>query len=66
MIRRERGRQDLDRHVPTEARIAGAVDLSHTTGPDDDLIRAEPAVGLEGHGRFQRFMPRRLPALSAP
>ena len=43
-VRRERGRQHLDRDVAAEARIARAVDLAHGPGTEGagDLVRAEP------------------------
>ena len=49
-------RQDLDRHVPSEPRVAGAVDLAHPAGADqaEDLVGAEPCAGREWHGPSAR------------
>ena len=46
-------RQDLDRHVAAEPRIASAIDLAHAARADrrDDLVGAESGTGREGHGR---------------
>jgi hypothetical protein len=45
--------QRLDRNVPAEARIVGAVDLPHAAGPDgaDDLIRTAARTGRQTHSR---------------
>jgi hypothetical protein len=49
------GREGLgdqfDGDIPTEARIAGAVDLAHPAGPEpaDDLVRADPGADGDGH-----------------
>ena len=43
--------EDLDCDVATEAGVAGAVDLTHSPGPDrgQDLVRAETAARREHH-----------------
>src|SRR5688500_6183744 len=43
--------QDLDRHVASEPRVAGAIDLAHASGPEerDDFIRADVAACTHGH-----------------
>src|SRR5216684_1531610 len=48
----ERQRQDLDRHVARDARIAGPVDLPHPARPErgEDLVRAEARAGSEDQG----------------
>src|SRR5262245_6241314 len=51
--RRVRGlRKHLDGHVTIETRVAGPVDLAHTSGPDQrvDLIRTEARACGERHG----------------
>ena len=47
--------QDLDRDIAIEARVAGAVDLTHPPGADrsDDLVGAEAGAGCEWHGGSQ-------------
>ena len=52
--------QHLDRHVPTQARVAGAVDLAHSTCPEqgEDLVGAEPAAGPQRHGCSQAIAGR--------
>ena len=44
------GRQDLDRDVAIEPRVARAVDLAHAAGADrgDHLIRPESGAGRHG------------------
>ena len=44
LVRGERGRQDLDRHLALEARVGGAIDLAHPalTQLGGDLVGAEP------------------------
>ena len=46
----ERVRQDLDRHVAIQRRVARSVDLAHAAGPEggEDLVRAEAGAGAEG------------------
>jgi hypothetical protein len=48
----ERFREDLDRDVALEARIAAFPDLAHASGTDrrDNFIRTEPSARLEDHG----------------
>ena len=50
-ILREFRRQDLDRHLPIEPRIAGTVDLPHPARPDrsDDLVRPQARTGSDCH-----------------
>jgi hypothetical protein len=51
-------RQHLDRHVPIELRVAGAIHLAHAAGTEDglDLIWTEAIAGCETHeaGRMIR------------
>ena len=55
-------RENLDRHLPPDARVPRAVDLPHPARPEgcDDLIRTEMGTRLEMHspkcsgGRFGR------------
>jgi hypothetical protein len=44
-------RQDFDGYDAVEPSVAGAIDLSHTAGPDGrlDLVRSEPAPRNEWH-----------------
>jgi len=55
--------QDLERDVPIELCIAGAIDLTHLTGPKGgkDLVRAEAGAKSEGQlrGWIIRARPRR-------
>src|SRR4051794_18156358 len=50
-IRRERGRQQLDRHDAIEARVAGSIDLPHPAFAKQrfDLVRTETSPPGE-HG----------------
>ena len=50
-VGRERDRQDLDRHVTTQPRIARAVDVAHAARANerDDFIGAEPCAGGKTH-----------------
>jgi len=46
---RHLGGQDLERHVPAELRVGGAVDLAHPAGADrggDAVVRESPADHL--------------------
>ena len=47
-VGREGMRQNLDRDLPSEPRVARAVDLSHSTGAEQphDLEAAEPIARL--------------------
>src|SRR5262245_30680300 len=47
----ERGRDELERYVTTEPRVARAIDLSHAARaePTDDLVRAKPRTGCQRH-----------------
>ena len=44
-------RQDLDRDVAIELRIAGAIDLAHSAGAEraEDLVRTEARAGAQRH-----------------
>jgi hypothetical protein len=46
---------DLERHVTTECRVAGSIDLAHTALADegDDFIRTESSAGCERHGKVE-------------
>ena len=46
------GRQDFDRDVATEPRVARPIDLPHPARANerDDLVGAESNAGREGHG----------------
>ena len=59
-VRRQVAGQDLDRDVAPEARVAGAVDLSHAARTEgrDDLVRTETHAGTECHAS-----PLSLPSL---
>jgi hypothetical protein len=52
LVRREAGRQDLDRDVALEAGVAPLPDLPHPTGAQGrgDLVRPEPCAWLDCHG----------------
>src|SRR5207249_2597630 len=52
-VERPRLRQDLDRHLAPELRVAGAVDLTHPAGTErgDNLVRSEAAAGCQRHQR---------------
>ena len=47
------GRQDLDRHVPTQSPVVCAVDLAHAAGAQrrDDFKRPDAISGGKRHGR---------------
>ena len=47
-VRRERLGQDLERHVPVELRVAGAIDLAHAAlaHQADYCIRADRRTGV--------------------
>ena len=49
-VARERVRQDFDRDVAIQLRIAGAIHLAHTPGPKGgkDFVRAKACAGVEG------------------
>jgi hypothetical protein len=51
-IIRDRGGQDLDRHVAPEPCIPGAIHLAHSALADGrgDLVWAESCTGRQGHG----------------
>ena len=57
-------REDFDRDIAAEARIAGAVDLAHPAGTDggQDLIRAEMGVWGQGHRGRREYIGRKSPA----
>src|SRR5713226_4785861 len=50
-VRDERVRQDLDRHVAIQLRVARFIDLAHAAGPKgrEDLVWAESGTGGESH-----------------
>jgi len=49
-VRCEGGRQDFDRHLATELRVSGAIDLAHSARAErrEDLIRTE-ATACQRH-----------------
>ena len=49
--------QDLDRDRPIEARVAGFVDLTHSTHANlgRDLVRAEERASSESHSKWLRL-----------
>jgi hypothetical protein len=51
-------RQDLDRDVATEPRIARPVHLTHSPGADrsSDFVRAEAGTGNKRHGVDRRII----------
>src|SRR5262245_21686457 len=57
----ERVRQDLQRDVAIQLRVAGPIHFAHTTRAEqaDHLIAAEPRAGREGHGRRRLYRPQR-------
>jgi len=63
----ERVGKNLDRDVALQLRIAGAVDLAHSAGPQrtDDLIWADSDTGGETHGASWRATVDMRHALSA-
>ena len=53
-------RDDLDRHVATELRVARAIDLAHAPGADkrEDLVGAKASAGCQGQKvRCSRIIP---------
>ena len=57
------GRDDLERDVATEPRVAAAIDLSHPADPEKglDVVGAETISGLERHGRSVRMISPLVP-----
>src|SRR5882762_1542703 len=53
-IERERVRDDLQRDVATELRIARAIDLAHAAGAErrQDFVRAEACASGQAHAYF--------------
>src|SRR5438309_935753 len=53
-IEREQGGKNLERHFPSEPRIASAVDLPHAACADrrEDLVGTDPGSGSQGHGMW--------------
>ena len=51
------GRQDLDRDLAVETRIAGAIDLAHPTRANqrEDLVRPECRAGLESQSARRHY-----------
>ena len=54
-IRGEDLRQDLDRHLPIELRVARPLDLPHPACSEraEDFVRAHPASRNEPHGKVR-------------
>ena len=50
-------RQNLDRDLPLQVRIGGAIDLTHAAHADlgGDFIRAESSTRSESHGKWLRL-----------
>jgi hypothetical protein len=51
LIAGQMGRQNLDRHLPVQQRIARSINLPHSPGTDEceDLVMAKPSTFLESH-----------------
>jgi len=51
--------RDLDGHIASHARIAGAVDLTHAAGADggDDLVGSQASTGRKRHMGLSDFTP---------
>ena len=62
---RERFRQDLQRDITIQPRVAGAIHLAHAASADfgGDFVGAEARAGSQGHGRGHTtvFTEYRLP-----
>ena len=58
-VGRDIGGQDLDGDVPLQLRVAGAIDLAHSTHAElgDDFIRGEASAGGERQQRDYRLVP---------
>ena len=65
--RGERSRQNLDRDVALELRVARAIDLAHAAGAEggEDLVGPETSTGTEGHEVGRRIVSQ-LPEGSLP
>ena len=52
-VARDRVRQDLERHLPLQLQVAGAIDLAHSARPErcQNLIWAKRGAGVERHRR---------------
>src|SRR5262249_54850150 len=50
-VARQRTRQDFDRDLTTELRVAGAIDFAHSACTDGchNLVRSESRTGTERH-----------------
>jgi hypothetical protein len=61
-FRRQHREQDLDRGLPADQRVLGAIDRTHTARPDeaDDPVRAD-AVPVAHAGRVTASVPVRQP-----
>ncbi len=48
-LRRRVGRQDFDRHRPSDARVDRAIHLAHAPAAEegDDLVRPQAGAGLQ-------------------
>ncbi len=51
LVRREGGGEHLDRHVPAEPRVPGAIDFAHPAGAQKcaDLVRAQASARRQRH-----------------
>ena len=60
----ERLRQDLDRDVAIEPRVARAIDLAHAAGAEqrDDFVDVETRAGREEHEGRRRIIYRGSPS----
>ena len=56
-IVREGVGQDLDRDLPTQVGVGGAIHLAHAAHADlgSDLIRAEAGASSQSHGKWLRL-----------
>ena len=60
-IRGKRRGENLDRDFPTEARVAGAVDLAHASPTEFalDFVGTQARAGQEAHGSEKEYPPTR-------
>ena len=61
-------RQDLDRHLPSEPLVAGAVDLPHPARTEnaENLVRAETCPALDCHRTVSEVRPARQEITAPP
>ena len=61
----ERLRQNLQRDIASEPRVAGAVDVAHLARATeaDDLVRAETSASSQSHGKRLQLL--EMPSLKA-